>query len=137
VKDQSRSGKVGHESQSGVITDRVKTFGTWQGKIAENLSYGNESARDRVLDWLMDDGTPNRGHRNALLSDSFMVVGIACGSHPEFGSMCALPLAGGFMDSSSGGNQTNSTVSAKSNSNATSHSKNSNSNKTAPKPRKF
>jgi uncharacterized protein YkwD len=137
VKDQSSSGKVGHESQSGVITDRVKTFGTWQGKIAENLSYGNESARDRVLDWLMDDGTPNRGHRNALLSDNFTVVGISCGSHPEFGSMCALPLAGGFMDASGRGNQTQSTGAAKSNSNASSNSKTANSNKSAPKPRKF
>jgi len=134
VKDQSSSGKVGHQSQSGVITDRVKTFGTWHGKIAENLSYGNESARDRVLDWLMDDGTPNRGHRNSLLSDNFKVVGISCGSHPEFGSMCALPLAGGFMDS---GNQANSTGAAKSNSSASSNSKSSNSNKSAPKPRKF
>jgi uncharacterized protein YkwD len=97
--DQSRTGATGHKSAGGLIEDRVKPFGTWQGGIGENLSYGDESARERVLTWLIDDGFASRGHRTRLLSGDYKVAGIACSSHPEFGKMCALTLAGGFIDS--------------------------------------
>jgi hypothetical protein len=64
----------------------VKPFGTWQGAIGENLTYGNESARERVLTWLIDDGFASRGHRKRLLSSEYKVAGLACGPHPEFGN---------------------------------------------------
>lgn len=101
VKDQSGSGSTGHKSGSSgaMIEDRVKPFGTWQGGIGENLSYGNESARERVLTWLIDDGFASRGHRKRVLSSDYKVAGICCGPHPEYGKMCVLTLAGGFMDS--------------------------------------
>ena len=98
-KDQSGTGATGHQGGGGLVEDRVKPFGTWQGGIGENLSYGDDSARERVLTWLIDDGVASRGHRKRLLSGDYNVAGIACASHPEFGKMCALTLAGGFMDS--------------------------------------
>src|ERR1700686_1258045 len=110
--DQSGTGATGHKGGAGLIEDRVKPFGTWQGGIGENLSYGDESARERVLTWLIDDGVAGRGHRKRLLSGDYNVAGVACASHPEFGKMCVLTLAGGFTDSaaaktSTGGNPTN------------------------------
>lgn len=99
VKDQSRSGSTGHTgSNSSMIEQRVKPFGTWQGAIGENLAYGNESARERILTWLIDDGFASRGHRRRLLSTDYKVAGLACGPHPQFGGMCCLTLAGGFID---------------------------------------
>lgn len=101
VKDQSGSGATGHRSgnSGSMIEDRVKPFGTWQGGIGENLSYGNDSARERVLTWLIDDGFASRGHRKRIMSPDYKVAGLCCGPHPEYGGMCALALAGGFMDS--------------------------------------
>ena len=81
-----------------MIEDRVKPFGTWQGAIGENLSYGKESARERVLTWLIDDGVASRGHRKRLLSADYKVAGLSCGPHPSFDTMCVLTLAGGFID---------------------------------------
>lgn len=103
VKDQSGSGSTGHKSGSsgGMIEDRVKPFGTWQGGIGENLTYGNESARERVLTWLIDDGVASRGHRKRVMSSDYKVAGICCGTHPEYEKMCVLTLAGGFMESGS------------------------------------
>jgi uncharacterized protein YkwD len=99
VKDQSTSGTTGHKGAgSTMIEDRVKPFGSWAGGIGENLSYGNESARDRILTWLIDDGFPSRGHRKRLLSPDYKVAGVSCGPHPEYGTMCVLTLAGGFTD---------------------------------------
>ena len=115
VKDQSGTGNTGHKgSDSTFIEQRVKPFGTWQGGIGENLAYGEDSARERILTWLIDDGFPSRGHRRRLLSGEYKVAGISCGPHPQFTSMCVLTFAGGFTDlsstSSTKGGGTNSTT---------------------------
>ena len=99
-KDQGGTGGTGHKGgDSTFIERRVKPFGTWEGGIGENLTYGNESARERFLTWLIDDGFASRGHRNRLMSENYRVAGVSCGPHPEFGTMCVLELAGGFIDS--------------------------------------
>jgi len=99
VKDQSGTGATGHKGiDSSFIEQRVKPFGSWQGGIGENLTYGNESARERLLTWLIDDGFPARGHRVRLMSSDYKVAGVCCGPHPEFRSMCVITLAGGFVD---------------------------------------
>jgi uncharacterized protein YkwD len=102
VKEQSGSGATGHKSgiQGGYVEERAKLFGAWRGAIGENLSYGPENARERLLTWLIDDGFATRGHRKRLMSPDFNVAGISCGPHPEFTTMCALTLAGGFSDAS-------------------------------------
>src|SRR5439155_3814871 len=100
VKDQSASGATGHAgSDKTMIEQRAKPFGTWQGGIGESLTYGNESARERILTWLIDDGVASRGHRQRMMSQDYKVAGISCGPHPEYGTMCVLTLAGGFTDS--------------------------------------
>jgi uncharacterized protein YkwD len=100
VKDQSGTGATGHKgADSNLIEQRVKPFGSWQGGIGENLTYGNESARERILTWLIDDGFPGRGHRLRLMSSDYKVAGVCCGPHPEFKSMCVITLAGGFVES--------------------------------------
>jgi uncharacterized protein YkwD len=99
-KDQGGTGATGHKgSDSTLIEQRVKPFGTWQGGIGENLSYGNDTARERLLTWLIDDGFPSRGHRKRLMGADYRVAGVSCGPHPEFQKMCVLTLAGGFVES--------------------------------------
>ena len=100
VKDQSASGATGHAgADKTMIEQRAKSFGNWQGGIGESLTYGNESARERILTWLIDDGVATRGHRKRMMSQDYKVAGISCGPHPEYGTMCVLTLAGGFTDS--------------------------------------
>jgi uncharacterized protein YkwD len=99
VKDQSASGATGHAGgDKMMIEQRVKPFGKWHGDIGENLVYGDESARERILTWLIDDGVASRGHRVRIMSKNYKVAGISCGPHPEYGAMCVLALAGGFSD---------------------------------------
>ena len=100
VKEQGSTGSTGHSGggKGGMIEDRVKPFGNWEGAIAENLAYGNESARERVLTWLIDDGVATRGHRKRVMSSDYKVAGICCGPHPEYGKMCVLTMAGGFLE---------------------------------------
>lgn len=123
VKDQSGSGATGHRGgDRTMVEDRVKPYGSWSGGIGENLAYGTQSARERVLTWLIDDGFASRGHRNRIMSSGYSVAGLSCGPHPEYGTMCVLTLAGGFTETA-----------AKSTADGSSTS---NSNKTTTKPRK-
>jgi len=98
VEDQSATGATGHKGTDGTFCEqRAQRFGSWQGDLGENLTYGADSARERVLTLLIDDGVATRGHRLRILNPSYKVVGVACGLH-QMGSMCVINFAGGFND---------------------------------------
>lgn len=104
VKDQKTSGNTGHKGSDNSLCDqRVTRFGVWRESIGENLVYGTDSARERVITLLIDDGVANRGHRKRILSPEYKVVGISCGDHCKLGGMCVITFAGGFTDSLAGG----------------------------------
>src|SRR5260370_31815657 len=132
LKDQSASGATGHKgADSTFIEERVKPFGNWQGGIGENLTYGNASARERVLTWLIDDGFAGRGHRMRIMSENYRVAGVSCGPHPQFGAMCVLTLAGGFIELQPAQSEVNKNTNASTNTN-TSNNKSRNPNSRKP-----
>lgn len=99
VKDQSRTGQTGHRgSDRSLSKDRIERYGTWKVRIAENIAYGGISARQIVIYLLIDDGVRDRGHRLNFLNPDFNQVGVAAGSHPDYGSMSVMELAGAFID---------------------------------------
>ena len=98
VKDQAGTDVTGHKGSDGSFCEqRAQRFGRWTDPIGENLSYGEDTARERVLTLLIDDGFASRGHRKRLLDASYQVAGVACGDH-KLGAMCVITLAGGFTD---------------------------------------
>jgi uncharacterized protein YkwD len=101
--EQGSSGATGHKGSDGSFCEqRVERFGAWAAPIGENLSYGDETARERVIAFLIDDGFASRGHRERLLSPTFKVVGVACGGH-KLGAVCVITLAGGFTQKPTAG----------------------------------
>jgi hypothetical protein len=98
VDEQGASGSTGHKSADGALCEqRAQRFGSWQGDLGENLTYGPDSARERVLTLLIDDGFANRGHRLRILNPQYKVIGVACGPH-QMGAACVINFAGGFTD---------------------------------------
>jgi len=97
VRDGGTTGEIGHTGRrSGGMKERVERHGTWQGGIGENISYGYDEARLVVMQLIVDDGVPDRGHRNILFNNTFGTAGVACGPHPVYGSMCVIDFAGSF-----------------------------------------
>ena len=97
VKDQSRSGKIGHSGRDrSTSRERIERYGDWNIRIAENIAYGGSSARQVVIYLLIDDGVKSRGHRKNFLHPDLRVVGVATGSHPTYGNMTVLDFAGEF-----------------------------------------
>ena len=99
VLDQGPSGGLGHRGNDGSrMADRVNRYGDWSGKIGENISYGRSEAREVVIQLIVDDGAPSRGHRKNLFDPDFRVVGIACGTHAQYRAMCVTTFASGYQE---------------------------------------
>lgn len=94
VSQQSRTGNVGH----GNISSRIERYGKWGCSYAETVSYGESEARDVVMQLIIDDGQPERGHRKIILNPDLQVAGVACGSHAQYRAMCNITYAGGYIE---------------------------------------
>lgn len=94
-----RGGAMGHSGSDGSQpADRVNRYGAWQGKVAENIAYGGRSARGVIMQLIIDDGVPDRGHRMTIFDAEYGVVGVGCGPHARFGDMCVIDFAAGFVE---------------------------------------
>lgn len=99
VKDQGPRGAIGHLTSDGLDPfQRLEKYGTWQKSAAENISYGSYHAREVVVGLLIDEGVPSRGHRENILNPAFTKVGISCGDHKKYGTMCVMIFAEGYEE---------------------------------------
>jgi len=107
ARDQGNGAPIGHTGSDGsTIRTRIERYGRWSSYISENISYGSATARDVVIQLLVDDGVSSRGHRRNILSPEITVAGAACGPHGEYRVVCVVDHAGGFTasdDSPDGG----------------------------------
>jgi hypothetical protein len=74
----SRSNRVGHERKD-----------CKERQYAECLAFGNQTAKQIVLEWLIDSGVASLGHRKNCLNSRFNKTGISIASHKEYGK-CAV-----------------------------------------------
>ncbi|MDR2746551.1 MAG: CAP domain-containing protein [Treponema sp.] len=99
VSDQGPGGATGHNSSGGAsFSDRLNSYGKWSGGAAENISYGKNTGREIVVQLLIDDGTPSRGHRKNNLGKSYTFAGVAAGNHSRYGTMAVIDFASSYTE---------------------------------------
>ena len=93
VERQGLAGAEGHSDSGGEPLDRIRVYIPDVKAVAENISYGRWTAGDVVFHQLVDDGVADRGHRKSLLDSRFDSIGVNCGYHVVYGTMCVIDLA--------------------------------------------
>jgi uncharacterized protein YkwD len=95
--DQGKTGETGHVgSDKSDPFDRIERYADSLSTAGENIAYGPTTGHDIVVQFLIDDGVPDRSHRVNLLKSDFTQAGIAFGTHPKFRAMCAITYAADY-----------------------------------------
>jgi hypothetical protein len=93
-RDIGQNGLASHEGSNGLtLSQRIEIFGEWRGLIAENIAFNDYLAEDILINFILDDGNPNRGHRENLLNPELKCIGISCGPHSLHKSCCVMNLS--------------------------------------------
>jgi uncharacterized protein YkwD len=102
VEDMGVAGMVGHVgTDRSLPRERAQRYGTIDNLQGENISYQFDpvhTAQWHVLMLLVDDGVPDRGHREALLRPDYRVTGVACGYHSAYHNICVMTYADGYTE---------------------------------------
>ena len=98
VQDTGSKGLVQHESSDGTtVKERLKRYGKIVTCYGENLSFHTDNAMEVVLQSIVDDGVPNRGHRENLFNPEFRVIGCFTGQHKDFDTMSVIDFCAAFV----------------------------------------
>jgi len=98
--DIGPKGKIDHSGSDGSSPEtRMNRYGT-VSKWSENIAYGYSTARQIVVELLVDAGIFNwdKGHRRAILNPEYLYAGIATGPHASYKIVCVQDFAAVYTE---------------------------------------
>ena len=99
AKNIGPQGMTGHAgTDRSQPPDRINRYGTPRSSFGEAIAFGSISPRLIVVQLIVDDGVPDRGHRKSIFDPAFRVAGVAIGPHTVFGYMCVINFADGIEE---------------------------------------
>jgi uncharacterized protein YkwD len=99
MNDIGPKGIITHEGTVGKsLSDRIETYCEWDTACGESIEIGGKTAEEIILSLLVNDGIPDRGDRLNLFKNEYKYLGIASGSHREYGTITVLNFCGGVRE---------------------------------------
>jgi uncharacterized protein YkwD len=99
VDDLGPKGQASHESADGkTASDRIEAYCEWDGTCCENLDFGARTAEDIIVNFIVDDGVPDRGDRKNLFKPDINYIGVAVGPHKEYEVMAVVDYVAGVRN---------------------------------------
>lgn len=101
LQDIGPKGLIQHDSSDGKtgVKERMRKYGNVVSCYGENLSFHCDEAKDVLMQLIIDDGVPNRGHRENIFNPEFHDMASCSGPHKDFSSMTVIDYAGAFVAS--------------------------------------
>lgn len=97
ARDIGPRGALEHVGADGSrLSDRLNRLGVWQGVIAENIGTSEDDPRQVVIQLLVDDGVPSRGHRHNLFNPELHQAGCGTAPHRDYRTVTVIDYADGF-----------------------------------------
>lgn len=89
--DDQADGATGHTGSDGSSSsDRITRAGALNSASGENIAYGSPTGQEVILDLIVDDGVPGRGHRVNIFTPRWTHTGTGCGPHATYGLVCVI-----------------------------------------------
>ena len=71
-EDQAPTGATGHTGSDGSSPQvRMQRYGHLMAPAGENLAWGSFDAKDAIIQLIIDDGVPSRGHRLNIFKEGY------------------------------------------------------------------
>jgi len=97
--DIGSKGLMGHDGSDGSkIAQRIERYGQWKKAVGENIAFCRDDARTIVMELIIDDGIPKRGHRKNIFNSAYKVAGVAIHPHVTYGHCCVIDFAAEFSE---------------------------------------
>ncbi len=99
AESQVLTNEFGHNRTDG--TDPFENMGKYGSFMScgENISYGMTTARNTVLQLLIDDGVASRGHRTNLMNKKYSSAGVGFAENKETGKIeCVIDYAQNYKE---------------------------------------
>jgi len=98
AQDLGPRGGLEHVGSDGSrLSARLNRLGTWHGLIAENIGTLEVDPRQLVIQLLVDDGVPERGHRHNLFNPELHQAGAGSAPHRDYRVVTVIDYADGFV----------------------------------------
>ena len=102
AEDMGKTGAIGHVSTNGkTSTQRVQRYGVFKGAYTgpwENCSYGFDDPLEIILQLLIDDDVPSRGHRKNIMESQVNFMGTSIRPHKTYSYNCVMDFADAIAD---------------------------------------
>lgn len=106
VDDLGPEGLTGHRGKDGKsMLERMNCCGQVGGKFGEYLGYGYIEGAALVAQMAIDEGSADKDVERFIFDKDFLVVGVACGPHRYYRTMCVVDFATSYKEKPDTGQQ--------------------------------